>query len=532
MKLMKQTLKKGLPIALATALALSYGVDSSLANGKPDHAGHKTKTEHKVKFKGLLDIEGYWGQESIEKMNALGVIQGYMDGSFQPNKPVNQQEAVVMVVRLLGLEEEAEKRALAGVNLPFKNRASIASWAYGHIDVALELGIIDGGHVFQGNKAASRMYVTSMMIKGLGLELTQYAGIDVGFSDIMHLTAEEKLQLVVAVTTQLANGYGDKKFHPNKPVTRGEMAAFLERMKKLIGDNDEIFRQHIKGLFTNVNITSGTITMQAEVTNSSDQKVWETRSYLLQDGYSIYYDSKKRSNLDLFKAEDKIEIVLNKEGKVIFIKGESKQDENEIWENLEGISTFDLELASGANKINYKYDVEKAEEIYVLSQINGQSSLITGKQASLVIKGIVDTHFKEESQFNVKTLSAALANSVKENTNSASNVKLNYDTETKKIVFDVQIGSNSEATILNWSKGDTTVTYTQTKDQNNKVVTHLVFKDPTNNNEVTYHKEVNGTTVTATGIVKVNGVTITIVDTSLEPTIASLIAHYKLQLSF
>lgn len=529
---MKKTLKKGLPIALATAMALSYGVDSSLATGKPDHAGHKAKTEQKAKLKGLLDIEGYWGQESIEKMNALGVIQGYMDGSFQPNKPVNQQEAVVMIVRLLGLEEEAKVRAEAGVTLPFKNRASIANWAYGHIDVALELGIIDGGHDFQGNKAASRMYVTSMMVKGLGLDLSQYAGIDVGFSDILNLTAEERLQLAVAVTNQLANGYGDKKFQPNKPVTRGEMAAFLERMKKQLDDNDAIFRQHIKGLFTSVNVTSGTITLKAEVTNSSNQKVWETRSYLLQDGYAIYYDGKKRLNLDLFKAEDKIEIVLNNEGKVIFIKGESKKDEKEIWENLKGISTFDLELTSGANKIHYKYDAKKAEEIYVLNEINGQSSIITGKQASVVIKGIVETHLNEESQFNVKTLSASLANSVKAGTNTTSNVKLNYVTETKTIAFDVQTGLNSEATVLNWSKSNTTVTYTQTKDQNNKVITALVFKDPTNNNEVTYHKEVNGTAIVASGTMKLNGVTITIVDTSLELTIASLIANYKIQLSY
>lgn len=530
----KQTLKRGLPIALATALVLSYGVDSSLAKGKPDHAGPKAKIEQKSKGKicGFLDIEGYWGQESVEKMNALGVIQGYVDGSFQPNKPVNQQEAVVMIVRLLGLDEEAKERAEAGVTLPFKNRGSIANWASGHIDVAIELGIIDGGHVFQGNKAASRMFVTAMMVKGLGIDLSQYSGIDVGFSDILNLTAEERLQLAVAVTQELANGYGDKKFKPNKPVTRGEMAAFLERMNKLLDDNDAIIRDHVKGLFTSVNVITGTITVKQEVTNSSNQKVWESRTYPLENDYVIYYDGKKRSNLDLFKAEDNIEIILNKDGKVIFIQGESKKDEKAIWENLKGISDFDLELTSGSNKIHYKYDAKIADKIYVLSQLNGQSNLITGKEASLIIKGIVDVHLQEDNQFNVKELSDTLVNSVKTGTNSASNVKLNYVTDTKTIVFDVQTSSNSETIILSWSKGDSTVTYTKIKDQNNKVVTHLVFKDPTNNNEVTYNKEVSGTAVAASGTIKLNGVTITIVDTSLEPTIASLIAHFKIQLSF
>lgn len=303
-------------------------------------------------------------------------------------------------------------------------------------------------------------------------------------------------------------------------------------MNKLLDDNDAIIRDHVKGLFTSVNVITGTITVKQEVTNSSNQKVWESRTYPLENEYVIYYDGKKRSNLDLFKAEDNIEIILNKDGKVIFIQGESKKDEKAIWENLKGISDFDLELTSGSNKIHYKYDAKIADKIYVLSQLNGQRNLITGKEASLIIKGIVDVHLQEDNQFNVKELSDTLANSVKTGTNSASNVKLNYVTDAKTIIFDVQTSSNSETIILSWSKGDSTVTYTKIKDQNNKVVTHLVFKDPTNNNEVTYNKEVSGTAVAASGTIKLNGVTITIVDTSLEPTIASLITHFKIQLSF
>lgn len=150
------------------------------------------------------------------------------------------------------------------------------------------------------------------------------------------------------------------------------------------------------------------------MTNSSNQKVWESRTYPLENDYVIYYDGKKRSNLDLFKAEDNIEIILNKDGKVIFIQGESKKDEKAIWENLKGISDFDLELTSGSNKIHYKYDAKIADKIYVLSQLNGQSNLITGKEASLIIKGIVDVHLQEDNQFNVKELSDTLVNSVKQ----------------------------------------------------------------------------------------------------------------------
>jgi hypothetical protein len=525
---LKQALKKGLPIAVATTLVFSYGVDASLAKGKPKHAGGP---KVKVEQKGYSDTKGYWGEDSIDKMSALGVIQGYADGTFQPDKPVTQQEAIVLVVRLLGLEEEAKKRAEEGVTLPFRNSASIASWAYGHVDVALELGLIEGSHVFQANRAASRMYVTALMVEGLDLELSDYESIEVGFSDISSLSAEERLQLAVAVTEELANGYGNKKFHPNKPVTRGEMVAFLERMMDHLDDED-IYRQRIEGTFTSVNTTAGTITVKQEVEISSNQRVWQNKTYLLADEYVVYYNGKKRSSFDLFEAEDTIEIILNKDGKVIFIQGEAKNDEDVIWDNLEGISTFNLKLSSGQNKIDYVYDADEAEEIYVLSQINGQSTLLRGAEASVAIKAIVDAYLKEDDQFDVNAVSTALANMVKVNSSSVSSVKLTYVTDTKTLSFDVQKGASSEATILTWSKGEATLSYTKTKDQNNKTVTYLEFKDPTSNNEIKYNKVLNGTTVTATGILKINGITISIQDTSLEPTIRSIIANYDLNITF
>jgi hypothetical protein len=524
---MKQALKKGLPIAVATTLVFSYGVDSSLAKGKSKHAGGP---KVKIEQKGYSDTEGYWGEGSIEKMSALGVIQGYEDGTFQPNKPVTQQEAVVLIVRLLGLEEEAKNRAEEGVRLPYKNSASIATWASGHIDVALELGLIEGGHAFQANKAASRMFVTALMVEGLGLELSEYKNIEVGFSDISGLSAEEKLQLAVAVTEELANGYGDKKFQPNKPVTRGEMVAFLERMMDHL-DDDDIYKQRIEGTFTSVNTTEGKITIKQEV-GTSGNKVWRDKTYFLADEFVIYYNGKKRTNFDLFEEKDSIEIILNKDQEVIFIQAESRDDDEVIWDKLEGISSFDLRLSSEQNKIDYVYDAEDAKEIYVLSQINGKSTLLTGEDAVLEIKAMVDEYFEEDAQFDVNEVSADLASSVKATRSATWAAKLDYETDEKILNFNVQKNSNSEATVLAWEKDEVTINYSQTIDRTGKVVTDLEYKDPDTNNEVKYHKEVSGRTITATGSLKINGVTISIKDTSLEPTIKSIIADYDLKISF
>jgi hypothetical protein len=529
---MKQVLKKGLPIAVAAALTFSYTADASLAKGKPKHAGGpKAEVEHKVKGQGFSDVEGYWGQESVEKMSALGVIEGYADGTFQPNKPVTHQEAIVMIVRLLGLEGEAMERAEVGVSLPFKNRASIASWAHGHIDVALELDLIEGSHVFHGNKPASRMYVTSLMVKGLGLDMSQYENIEVGFTDVLDLSAEERLQLAVAVTEDLTNGYGDKKFKPNKPVTRGEMAAFLERMKDHL-DEDSIFKQRIEGTFTSVNIRTGSITVNQEVIDSSNRKDWEDRTYLLADEYVIYYNDIKRSNFNQFEIDDTIEIILNKDEKVIFIEGEASEEEDVIWENLKGISTFNLKLSSGQNNIDFVYDAEEAEEMYVLSQIDGKSTLLTGEEASIAIKEIVEDYIEENEQFDVKEVSSALSSTVRATRGATWKAKLNYETDTKRLFFDVKKANDSESTVLTWEKDEATLSYTQTKDENDEVVMDLEYKDPETNTEVNYHKEVDGRNVTASGTLEISGVKISIEDTSLEPTIKGIIADQGIKITF
>jgi hypothetical protein len=132
----------------------------------------------------------------------------------------------LMVVRLLGLDEEAVKRGSEGASLPFRNSASITAWARGHIKLALELGLIDEGHVFQANKAASRMYVTSLMVLALAIDPSEYDGDVLQFTDLQSLTDEEKLQLAVAVTLHLAKSHADKTFKPQQPVKRGKWQPF------------------------------------------------------------------------------------------------------------------------------------------------------------------------------------------------------------------------------------------------------------------------------------------------------------------
>ena len=51
---------------------------------------------------GLKDISSHWAKDSINKAVAAGWIKGYSDGTFRPNQPITRAEAVTMINRMLG----------------------------------------------------------------------------------------------------------------------------------------------------------------------------------------------------------------------------------------------------------------------------------------------------------------------------------------------------------------------------------------------------------------------------------------------
>ena len=172
-----------------------------------------------------------WAEEYISKMQAKNVIKGYDDGTFRPNEPVKRIEAIIMAVRLMGLEEEAQSKSLS-TPLHFKDADNIPAWGKGYVIVALENGLFDlTEDKIQANKPASRVWIVNLLVRALGLqdEALQRMTIIPEFKDAQAIPAGSVGYVNVAIERGLINGYADHTFKPNKSVTRGEMAAFLDR---------------------------------------------------------------------------------------------------------------------------------------------------------------------------------------------------------------------------------------------------------------------------------------------------------------
>ena len=102
----------------SSSIGSSVKGDNGVKNDKSDSVfkntinSNKEKNSSTVKAIGIKavggkgstaeysDTSGHWASKSINTLKALGIINGYQDGSFRPDNPVSSTEAVVLMVKL------------------------------------------------------------------------------------------------------------------------------------------------------------------------------------------------------------------------------------------------------------------------------------------------------------------------------------------------------------------------------------------------------------------------------------------------
>jgi hypothetical protein len=92
----------------------------------------------------LLEIKHFsdvpadtWYAETMSRLNSAGVIQGDGNNMVRPKDPVTRQEAVVILCRALGVEEQE-------ASVDFLDAEEIAPWAAGAVGALYNLGAIHG----------------------------------------------------------------------------------------------------------------------------------------------------------------------------------------------------------------------------------------------------------------------------------------------------------------------------------------------------------------------------------------------------
>jgi hypothetical protein len=259
-KTMKAMIAAGLAVSMLAgggASALANGNGKGNGNGKDPGRNNDNKYTSQAKdnsktngniniILNFPDVKGAdveWAMKYIASLASKRVFEGYEDGSFQPRKPITRIEALTAAVRLMGLREKAESQEEMNSNLNFKDADLIKrqyGWATGYVAVAAENDLfLETDDKIQPEKPADRLWATTLLVKALKLDAEAKARMNdkLTFRDANQIPAGSVGYVKIALEKGLIDGYEDNTFRPERPVTRAELAALLDRTGEQLPGN-------------------------------------------------------------------------------------------------------------------------------------------------------------------------------------------------------------------------------------------------------------------------------------------------------
>ena len=169
------------------------------------------------------DINGHWAEKEITQWIEKGIVSGYPDGSFKPNKPIKRAEFITMVNASFGFDELEE------INFDDVNSSD---WFALEISKAVKAGYINGyeNNTVRPNNNISRQEVAVILSSILNEDKGE---IDLDVFNDSGKIADWSLDAVkLSIEKGLMKGYPDSTFKPNADITRAEAVVTLDRAIK------------------------------------------------------------------------------------------------------------------------------------------------------------------------------------------------------------------------------------------------------------------------------------------------------------
>ena len=173
--------------------------------------------------KGFTDTVGHWAQEYIEKAAEAGIVSGYDDGSFLPDKQMTRAEFATILWNM------AEK-PVPSVQSPFDDVTG-ADWFYFPVCWAYEMGYIKGvtETEFSPHLLITREQAMTVLYRYAGSPDTSQT-LD-GFEDKNTVSDYAVNALCWATQNKIIQGTAPGYISPKSSATRAQLATVVVRMR-------------------------------------------------------------------------------------------------------------------------------------------------------------------------------------------------------------------------------------------------------------------------------------------------------------
>ncbi|MGI2294265.1 S-layer homology domain-containing protein [Paenibacillus sp. GXUN7292] len=170
----------------------------------------------------LEDIFGHWAEASIKQAVIAGIVNGYPNGTFKPEKSVTRAEFTVMLMKMLNPQETE-------IELTFADKVNIGSWAQKEVMQAVQAGIVRGyeDRTFRPDVELTRAEIAVMIANALHLPIEPAAQTGTGFVDDHAIPEWAKGSVSTIKKLGIVEGKDGNVFAPEAKTTRAEAVKLL-----------------------------------------------------------------------------------------------------------------------------------------------------------------------------------------------------------------------------------------------------------------------------------------------------------------
>jgi hypothetical protein len=206
----------------------------------PVPAPAPTATKAAVRFSDVAP--DYWASPFITALSQRGIIRGFEDSTFLPNKPVTRAEFAAMLQK--AFEEQPKLRQ----SLDFKDLPA-TYWARPAIDETIQTGFLNGypDNIFLPNQEIPKVQALTALANGLKLK---NAGVSSevlkSYQDAAQIPPYAVEKVSAATEAGMVVNYPDRgKLNPNQVITRADAAALIYQALVSAGKAEKIPSNYI-----------------------------------------------------------------------------------------------------------------------------------------------------------------------------------------------------------------------------------------------------------------------------------------------
>jgi hypothetical protein len=164
------------------------------------------------------DTAGHWAEDYINKAVTKGIINGYPDGTFLPDKPITRAEFTTIINKALGNN--------GTTTISFKDVPK-AEWYYNEVSKAVAASYVAGyeDNTFKPNSSITRQeaaIMISRVVPTYGYNGNLKVFLDENKVDSWAYSAMQKVN-----GKKYMGGYDDGKLHPTASLTRSQTAKII-----------------------------------------------------------------------------------------------------------------------------------------------------------------------------------------------------------------------------------------------------------------------------------------------------------------